>query len=235
MKTSQRIGVRQYNKSEFPRLRWTPQLHQLFVEAVEGLGGKNKATPKRILQTMSVKGLKISHVKSHLQMYRSGKDHDQNDVLVPTKHFSRKHLHHIHFADNLGVLSNIFSPLRLQENGLVCQRSDALEHEHEILQTKEETSCEQHQALVFLEESTSLGNRMATEEETSGAGPLNEFCELSLSFNTPPLTQCVEEREFWVSNDNHSTSQSSSTDNFSSSDFHSHQRRNHIINLDLTI
>ncbi|XP_034701082.1 putative Myb family transcription factor At1g14600 [Vitis riparia] len=67
MKNSQRTGVRQYNKSEFPRLRWTPELHDHFVEVVERLGGKYRATPKRILQMMSVKGLKISHVKSHLQ------------------------------------------------------------------------------------------------------------------------------------------------------------------------
>ena len=41
MKNSQRIGVRQYNKSELPRLRWTTELHELFVEAVEHLGGKD--------------------------------------------------------------------------------------------------------------------------------------------------------------------------------------------------
>ncbi|KAK7276729.1 hypothetical protein RIF29_17874 [Crotalaria pallida] len=67
MKNSQKLGVRQYNKSELPRLRWTPELHAHFIEAVQSLGGKNKATPKRILQQMSVKGLKIAHIKSHLQ------------------------------------------------------------------------------------------------------------------------------------------------------------------------
>ncbi|KAG4961987.1 hypothetical protein JHK86_038855 [Glycine max] len=60
-------SVRKYNKSELPRLRWTPELHQHFVEAIESLGGKHKATPKRILQQMRVKGLRIAHIKSHLQ------------------------------------------------------------------------------------------------------------------------------------------------------------------------
>ncbi|XAR52814.1 hypothetical protein NMG60_11021091 [Bertholletia excelsa] len=87
MKNSQRPGVRQYKKSELPRLRWTPELHDHFVEAVERLGGKYKATPKRILQMMSVRGLKISHIKSHLQMYRSTKDRTAINVLVPMKHW----------------------------------------------------------------------------------------------------------------------------------------------------
>ncbi|KAK8995986.1 hypothetical protein V6N11_076237 [Hibiscus sabdariffa] len=61
-------GARQYNKSEVPRLRWTPELHHHFVQAVDHLGGKYRATPKRILHRMScVKGLSISHIKSHLQ------------------------------------------------------------------------------------------------------------------------------------------------------------------------
>ncbi|CAN1859710.1 Putative Myb family transcription factor At1g14600 [Linum perenne] len=68
--------VRPYVRSKFPRLRWTPHLHQCFVHAVDRLGGEDRATPKMVLQIMDVKGLTISHVKSHLQMYRSMK-HEQ--------------------------------------------------------------------------------------------------------------------------------------------------------------
>ncbi|OIT36398.1 PREDICTED: probable transcription factor KAN4 [Nicotiana attenuata] len=79
---SQKISrVRQYKKSSVPRLRWTPELHQLFIEAVEHLGGSDKATPKRIQQMMAVKGLKISHVKSHLQMYRNLKERASINVI----------------------------------------------------------------------------------------------------------------------------------------------------------
>uniref|UniRef100_A0A2P2JBL4 HTH myb-type domain-containing protein n=1 Tax=Rhizophora mucronata TaxID=61149 RepID=A0A2P2JBL4_RHIMU len=55
-----------------PRLRWTADLHERFVDAVTQLGGASKATPKAIMRTMNVKGLTLFHLKSHLQKYRLG-------------------------------------------------------------------------------------------------------------------------------------------------------------------
>ncbi|KAK7309801.1 hypothetical protein RJT34_06831 [Clitoria ternatea] len=56
-----------------PRLKWTPELHQRFIEATNQLGGADKATPKSLMRVMGIPGLTLYHLKSHLQKYRLGK------------------------------------------------------------------------------------------------------------------------------------------------------------------
>ncbi|XP_073021528.1 myb family transcription factor PHL8-like [Primulina eburnea] len=56
-----------------PRLKWTQELHQRFVDAVDELGGAEKATPKSLMRAMGIHGLTLYHLKSHLQKYRLGR------------------------------------------------------------------------------------------------------------------------------------------------------------------
>ena len=66
-------NARPYVRSSTHKLRWTKELHDSFLRAVKTLGGPDDATPKRILQLMDQDGITLAHVKSHLQMYRTGK------------------------------------------------------------------------------------------------------------------------------------------------------------------
>ncbi|CAN4095989.1 unnamed protein product [Withania somnifera] len=52
-----------------PRVVWSVELHQQFVQAVNQLG-IDKAVPKKILELMNVPGLTRENVASHLQKYR---------------------------------------------------------------------------------------------------------------------------------------------------------------------
>ncbi|GAA0184860.1 winged helix/forkhead transcription factor [Lithospermum erythrorhizon] len=52
-----------------PRMVWTAELHEQFVDVVNKMGLKN-AVPKKILEVMNVPGLTRENVASHLQKYR---------------------------------------------------------------------------------------------------------------------------------------------------------------------
>ncbi|XP_068652664.1 two-component response regulator ARR10-like [Aristolochia californica] len=53
------------------RVSWKPELHSKFCDAIELLGGVEKAVPKKILNVMGVSDLTRENIASHLQKYRT--------------------------------------------------------------------------------------------------------------------------------------------------------------------
>ncbi|ANM67979.1 Myb-like DNA-binding domain protein [Arabidopsis thaliana] len=118
--------VRSYVRSKVPRLRWNSDLHNSFVQAVEQLGGENRATPKMVLQLMDVRGLTISHVKSHLQMYRGMKLEESMQEEILAKRSVRvtgqvtwwQFQHYLHNYQRLQGNANFFQNQQRQEAGI---------------------------------------------------------------------------------------------------------------------
>ncbi|XP_020582976.1 myb-related protein 2-like [Phalaenopsis equestris] len=114
-----------------PRLKWTPELHSRFVEAVKQLGGAEKATPKTVMRLMGIPGVTLYHLKSHLQKYRLSKNilaqsngGTENNVKIPTAALDKTSL-----EGNGSLVNNInFGPHKYK----TMQISEALQIQMEL-------------------------------------------------------------------------------------------------------
>ncbi|KAL2348841.1 hypothetical protein Fmac_002841 [Flemingia macrophylla] len=115
-----------------PRLRWTADLHDRFVDAVTKLGGPDKATPKSVLRLMGLKGLTLYHLKSHLQKYRLGQQaRKQNEDL----HKDNSRCSYVNFSNLSSGPNTSYSG---DNEGGEIPIAEALRHQIEVQKRLEE-------------------------------------------------------------------------------------------------
>ncbi|KAG7636807.1 Myb family transcription factor PHL4 [Arabidopsis thaliana] len=148
------------------RMRWTPELHEVFVDAVNQLGGSNEATPKGVLKHMKVEGLTIFHVKSHLQKYRTAKY-----IPVPSEGSPEARLTPLEqiTSDDTKRGIDITETLRIQ-----MEHQKKLHEQLESLRTMQLRIEEQGKALLMMIEKQNMGFGGPEQgEKTSAKTPEN--------------------------------------------------------------
>ncbi|CAI8583075.1 unnamed protein product [Vicia faba] len=168
-----------------PRLKWTPDLHQRFIEAVTQLGGADKATPKTVLKLMGIPGLTLYHLKSHLQKYRisrSTNGHTSKIAATPTSEVERRMLEPsgIHMKDlSIGLQTNKNSDI-----------NEALNMQIEVQRRlHEQLEVQRHLQLRIEAQGKYLHSVLEKAKETLGKQNL-EIKELNMIW--PQQTQEVE-------------------------------------------
>ncbi|KAJ4880912.1 hypothetical protein Rs2_37967 [Raphanus sativus] len=89
-----------FTSDEKARLRWSSDLHDCFVKAVEKLGGPDKATPKAVKNMMEVEGIGLHHVKSHLQKFRLGRCNIRDETDQYHKRYRGRRIFKAYAASN---------------------------------------------------------------------------------------------------------------------------------------
>ncbi|KAL5811535.1 hypothetical protein ACOSQ4_028103 [Xanthoceras sorbifolium] len=166
-----------------PRLRWTVELHERFVDAVTQLGGPDKATPKTIMRVMGVKGLTLYHLKSHLQKFRLGKQ--------PHKEFND---HSIKDASALDLQRNTSSSSAMMGRNMNEMQMEVQRRLHEQLEVQRhlqlriEAQGKYMQSILEKACQTLAGENNASgsykgigNQGVSDVGPMKDFCP-SLNF-----------------------------------------------------
>ncbi|KAF1889859.1 hypothetical protein Lal_00025188 [Lupinus albus] len=73
-----------------PRLKWTPELHQRFIEATNQLGGSEKATPKSIMKIMGIPGLTLLGKSQQVETCSDNNQQDYKEIKCSDDHCSKE-------------------------------------------------------------------------------------------------------------------------------------------------
>ncbi|KAK9057397.1 hypothetical protein SSX86_022232 [Deinandra increscens subsp. villosa] len=179
-----------------PRMRWTPELHEAFVEAVNKLGGSEKATPKGVLKQMKVEGLTIYHVKSHLQKYRTARYRPEPSSEGPleTKTTSVEDLSSLELKTGLEITEALRLQMEVQKRlheQLEIQRNLQLriEEQGRYLQMMFEKQCKSGTDKFTAPSSAELPSLQANPNEPGPdpvTGPSEEGSSMSASGASQP-------------------------------------------------
>ncbi|CAN6903570.1 unnamed protein product [Brassica oleracea] len=182
-----------------PRLRWSYELHHRFINAVNQLGGPNKATPKGLMRVLEIPELTLYHLKSYLQKYRLGISErfigNKRDAGRSQECQSRED-----FGDQLDI---IVTEEKHDEPNKNLQNKEAMEIQMEVQKKLHEQIETQQQLQVRIEaQGKYLQSVLLKAQETlSGYNSFNLYAVasmanrncLSSSFSAP--TQADEDNE----------------------------------------
>ncbi|CAH8258687.1 unnamed protein product [Arabidopsis lyrata] len=166
-----------------PRLRWTVELHERFVDAVAQLGGPDKATPKTIMRVMGVKGLTLYHLKSHLQKFRLGKQPHKEYGDHSTKEGSRASAMDIqrNVASSSGMMSRNMNEMQMEVQRRLHEQLEVQRH----LQLRIEAQGKYMQSILERACQTLAGENMAAAVGGGYKGNLGSS-SLSAAVGPPP-------------------------------------------------
>ncbi|KAJ4969780.1 hypothetical protein NE237_002879 [Protea cynaroides] len=162
-----------------PRLKWTPELHKRFIEAVNQLGGADKATPKTVMKLMGIPGLTLYHLKIHLRVHCQSLP----NVISIFEIFYRElnHLLACRHTDSVGIFMDklIWGPARSVQQHLQLRIEALGKHLQSVLEKAKETLGKQNIGPAGLEAAkvqlSELASKVSTECLNSTLSDLKEM------------------------------------------------------------